>query len=85
MIIGKLTLIKETLPHTFGDFRYVIEKDGVELARIPSTIRKDLIMVGVNRSDLFLEISSLIRNTINEPELNGDIDDISDMIAFKSI
>ena len=81
MIIGKLTLIKEQIPGTFGDFRFLIEQDGIELARIPSTIRNDMLMVGVNSLDIFFEISSLIKNQINRPELNLDIEEICEIIV----
>lgn len=80
MIIGKLTLIKETIPHTFGDFRFLIEEDGVELCRIPSTIKKDMIMVGINPLDIFHEISTMVKNSVNRPELNIDIDDLCEIM-----
>lgn len=76
MIIGQLTLIKETIPQSFGDFKYLIEKDGIEIARIPSSLKNDLLMVGVNPSDIFYEIFSLVSNTINNPVLNSDIEEI---------
>jgi ribosomal protein L22 len=84
MVFGKLELYKETIPESFGDFKFLIEQDGVELCRIPSTIRNDLLMVGLNPLDMFHEISTMLKNAINNAELNGDIEDITEIIISES-
>ncbi len=75
MIFGQLTLLKETIPHTFGDFKYIIEKDGEELCRLPSTINRDLMVALPLKSERRDELQHLIEYSIGE-EYSLDIEEI---------
>lgn len=79
MIFGQLTLIKETIPHTFGDFRYLIEKDGKELCSLPSSINMDLMVAIPIKSERRNELQHLIEFEIGE-EYSLDIEGIVDII-----
>lgn len=79
MIFGQLVLLMEMVPNTFGEKVFVIEKDGKELVRLPSTINRDLSVVLPLKSERRDELQHLIEFEIGE-EYALDIEGIVDII-----
>jgi hypothetical protein len=79
MIFGQLTLLMEMIPGTFGETRFIIEKDNKEIMRFPTTINRDLMVSLPLKSERRDELQHLIEFEIGE-EYSLDIEGIVDII-----
>ena len=80
MIFGELTLLKEIIPETFGQTRYIIEKGEKEAARLPSSIVEDFRISGfATNREIREELQRVLEFEIGS-EHSLDIEEVVDII-----